>query len=148
MRQEDEKKILQEVYRNARTDLDVIDAVLAKVYDEELAYDLNLKAAKMREFLRRSSDRLNQCGNPFPETGRNGTAGNVRKVTTRVRTMLHGETVQVARMMQEGSKKGAESLKNAVHRYRNAGIYATELAKEMIDFEEETLRKLRSYQDS
>lgn len=147
MRQEDEKKVLQEVYRNARTDLDVIDAVLAKVYDEELAYDLNLKAAKMREFLRRSSDRLNQCGDPFPETGR-GTAGSVRKVTTRVRTMLHGETVHVARMMQEGSKKGAESLKNAVHRYRNAGIYATELAKEMIDFEEETLRKLRSYQDS
>ena len=46
----------------------------------------------------------------------------------------------IAEMMQKGNRRGAEELKNAIHRYKNAGIYATELAKDVIDFEEKNLK--------
>ena len=53
----------------------------------------------------------------------------------------------VADLIGKGNERGVKELKNAIHKYRNAGIYATELAKEMIDFEEENLQKMRSYLD-
>lgn len=144
MKQDEEKKVLQEIWRNARGDLDMIDAVISSVYDEDLAYDLNRKALKMREFLRKSTTRLNQQGEDVCE---HLPGAVMRKKAVHVRTMLQGETAQLAKMMQDGSKNGAERLKNSIHRYKDAGIYATELAKEMIDFEEESQRKLNIYRE-
>ena len=50
--------------------------------------------------------------------------------------------VQADKMEQFARKAG---IKNAIHKYRNAGIYATELAKEMVDFESDNLRKMYTY---
>ena len=47
--------------------------------------------------------------------------------------------------MGKGNERGVKELKNAIHKYRNAGIYATELAKEMVDFESDNLRKMYTY---
>lgn len=49
--------------------------------------------------------------------------------------------------MYKGNDRGVRELKHCDHKYKDAGIYATELAKEMIDFEEENLQKMRSYLD-
>ena len=51
----------------------------------------------------------------------------------------------VADLSGKGNERGVKELKNAIHKYRNAGIYATELAKEMVDFESDNLRKMYTY---
>ena len=51
----------------------------------------------------------------------------------------------VADLIGKGNERGVKELKNAIHKYRNAGIYATELAKEMVDFESDNLRKMYTY---
>ena len=123
--------------------MEAIHQVLKDVYDEELAYELNIEAGKMKEFERKAGIRLQQKGSERAET--NPAARSMLKTAIRMKTVLKNNTSHIADMMQKGNRRGAEELKNAIHKYKDAGIYATELAKEMVDFEEENLRKLQSY---
>ena len=54
-----------------------------------------------------------------------------------MKTMEQNKTGDMADLMYKGNDRGVRELKHAIHKYKDAGIYATELAKEMIDFEEE-----------
>ena len=63
----------------------------------------------------------------------------------RMKQALQNRTEDVADLIGKGNERGVKELKNAIHKYRNAGIYATELAKEMVDFESDNLRKMYTY---
>ena len=63
----------------------------------------------------------------------------------RMKQSLQNRTEDVADLIGKGNERGVKELKNAIHKYRNAGIYATELAKEMVDFESDNLRKMYTY---
>ena len=65
--------------------------------------------------------------------------------TIRMKQALQNRTEDVADIIGKGNERGVKQLKNAIHKYRNAGIYATELAKEMADFEADNLRKMHTY---
>lgn len=140
---EDEQRLLHEICRNSSMGTEAIHQVLKDVYDEELAYELNIEAGKMKEFERKAAVRLQQNGDEQAET--NPAAKSMLKTAIRMKTVFQNNTSHIADMMQKGNRRGAEELKKAIHKYKNAGIYATELAKEMVDFEEENLKKLQSY---
>ena len=55
----EEVSVLQESRRNTRMAIDAIDTVLNKVYDEDLAYDLNCQANKFRELDRKIAAEMN-----------------------------------------------------------------------------------------
>lgn len=140
---EDEQRLLHEICRNSSMGVEAIHQVLKDVYDEELAYELNIEAGKMKEFERKAGARLQQNGDEQAET--NPAAKSMLKAAIRMKTVFQNNTSHIADMMQKGNRRGAEELKKAIHKYKDAGIYATELAKEMVDFEEENLKKLQSY---
>ena len=145
MKQRDENDLLHEICRNASMGTEAIQEVLKDVYDEEFAYELNVQADKMQQFGRKAGMRLRKNGKEPSEPKAISTA--MLKTGIRMKTMLQDKTSDVADMMYKGNERGARELKQAIHKYKDAGIYATELAKEMIDFEEENLRKMRSYFD-
>ena len=62
-----------------------------------------------------------------------------------MKTAVSDKTSRVADMIKKGNQRGADELKKAIHKYKDAGIYATELAKEMIDFEEANSEKMDRY---
>ena len=68
------------------------------------------------------------------------------KTSIKMRKVLQNKTEDVADMIGKGNERGVKELKHAIHKYRDAGIFATELAKEMVDFEEDNLRKMQVYQ--
>lgn len=140
---EDEQSLLHEICRNSSMGVEAIHQVLKDVYDEELAYELNIEAGKMKEFERKAGARLQQSGDG--PAGTNPAAKSMLKTAIRVKTVFQNNTEHIADLMQKGNRRGAEELKKAIHKYKDAGIYATELAKEMVDFEEENLKKLQSY---
>lgn len=143
MSQEDEKRMLHEICRNSKMGVSAIDQVLEKVYDEELAYELHVEADRMREFERKANQRLKSCGDEPEEI--NPVAEAMLRSSIRMKTLFRDGKDHIADMVQKGNRRGAQELKNAIHKYKGAGIYATELAKEMIDFEEENLKKLSVY---
>lgn len=143
MNDKDEERLLHEICRNSSMGVEAIDQVLKDVYDEEFAYELNVEANRMKEFERKANARLNQNGKdasePKPMTKR------MLKTAVKMKTAFSDKTSHIADLMQKGNQRGVDELKKAIHKYKDAGIYATELAKEMIDFEEENLKKLDGY---
>lgn len=142
--QKDENGLLHEICRNSSMGVEAIHEVLKDIYDEEFAYELNIQADKMEQFGRKAGLRLIQNGSEPEEPGMITTA--MLKTSIKMKKALQNKTEDVAEMIEKGNERGVKELKHAIHKYRNAGIYATELAKEMVDFEEDNLRKMQSYQ--
>ncbi|WP_177975862.1 hypothetical protein [Eubacterium sp.] len=145
MTQKDEDDLLHEICRNASMGVEAIHEVLKDIYDEEFAYELNVQADKMQQFGRKAGMRLRENGEEPAEPKPISTA--MLKTAIRMKTMVQNKTGDMADLMYKGNDRGVRELKHAIHKYKDAGIYATELAKEMIDFEEENLQKMRSYLD-
>ncbi|MCD8217718.1 MAG: hypothetical protein LUD01_06685 [Clostridiales bacterium] len=145
MNEKDEDRLLHEICRNSSMGREAIYQVLQDVYDEELAYELHVEAGKMKEFEDKANARLK--GNGKEEAEPKPMAGKMLKSAVKMRTALSDKTPHVADMMQKGNRRGAEELKKAIHKYKGAGVYATELAREMIDFEEENQCRLEAYKN-
>ena len=142
MTQKDENYLLQEICRNSGMGVAAINQVLKDVYDEEFAYELNVQADKMEQFGGRRTDTgawLCRPSEPKP------IATAMLVTAIRMKQALQNRTEDVADLIGKGNERGVKELKNAIHKYRNAGIYATELAKEMVDFESDNLRKMYTY---
>ncbi|WP_296116240.1 hypothetical protein [uncultured Eubacterium sp.] len=144
MTQKDENDLLHEICRNSSMGVDAIHEVLKDIYDEEFAYELNVQADKMEQFGRKAGMRLRANGSEPAEPKPIATA--MLKTSIKMRKTLQNKTEDVADMIGKGNERGVKELKHAIHKYRDAGIFATELAKEMVDFEEDNLRKMQTYQ--
>ena len=144
MTQKDENDLLHEICRNSSMGVDAILEVLNDIYDEEFAYELNVQADKMEQFGRKAGMRLRANGSEPAEPKPIATA--MLKTSIKMRKTLQNKTEDVADMIGKGNERGVKELKHAIHKYRDAGIFATELAKEMVDFEEDNLRKMQTYQ--
>ena len=143
MSENDEERLLHEICRNSSMGREAIHEVLKDVYDEEFAYELHVQEGKMQEFEQRARQRLRQSGKDAAEPG--PLTSGMLKAAVRMKTAVSGRTSQVAEMIRKGNQRGTEELKKAIHKYRNAGIYATELAREMIDFEEDNQENMKRY---
>ncbi|MCD8365967.1 MAG: hypothetical protein LUC83_09230 [Clostridiales bacterium] len=143
MSENDEERLLHEICRNSSMGREAIRQVLEEVYDQEFAYELHLEAAKMKEFENKANSRLNKNGKE--EAAAKPVAERMLKSAVKMRTAFSDQTAHVAGMMQKGNLRGADELKKAIHKYKDAGVYATELAREMIDFEEENQNRLEAY---
>ena len=60
-------------------------------------------------------------------------------------TLLNTSTSHIAELMIQGSNRGLTSMWKALNHYENAGNESTELARELMDFEEKTIEKLKKY---
>ncbi len=145
MSENDEARLLHEICRNSSMGTEAIQQVLKDVYDEEFAYELHVEAGKMREFEQKADERLNRSGKEAGKT--KPMAAKMLKSAVKMRTAVTDSTSHVADMKQKGNRRGADELKKAIHKYKDAGVYATELARDMIDFEEENLKKLARFKD-
>lgn len=139
----EEESVLHETCRNTRMALGAINNVLNKVYDEDLAYDLNCQANKYRELERRAGQALMQEG-IMP---RNGSKLEKAMLWSSIQanTLMNTSTSHVADMMIQGNARGITELMKATHNNKIKGSYANELADELMDFEEKNIEKLKSY---
>ncbi|MFP3154575.1 hypothetical protein LQZ18_09135 [Lachnospiraceae bacterium ZAX-1] len=139
----EEVSVLNESCRNSRMAVEAINTVLNKVYDEELAYDLNLQANKYREFQRKAEKKLREQGRKPKEE--KAVSKAMLWTGIQVNTLLNTSTSHVADMVIQGRAKGITELMKVTHNNKNAGSYANELANELMDFEEKNIEKLKRY---
>ena len=135
--------VLNEAYRSSKMGLEAINAVISKVYDEDLALDLNRQAVRFLSFEDKVTEKIREA-NQRPEPA--STVGKAMLWTSiQANTLLNTSTGHVADMMIQGNARGIADLMKAAHNNKVTGSYANELANELMDFEEKNIQKLKTY---
>ena len=139
----EEACVLHETCRNTRMAMDAVDTVMNKVYDEDMAYDLNCQANEYREFGRKAERALIKEGIMPREGSRMEKAMLWSSIQTN--PLLNTSTCHIADMMIQGNTRGITELMKVTHNNKVKGSYANELANELMDFEEQCIEKLKRY---
>ena len=138
-----EQKVLEEIYRGSRTALLDIHSMIGKVYDEELAYDLNRQAARYSRLGEKAADSLLAEGVIVQPVGILDRAK--RWAAIQAGTALNVSTEHVAQMIKKEEIRRLESIEDILSRNRVTGSVSCELAEEFMAFERENINILGSY---
>lgn len=135
--------VLNETYRNSKMGLEAINAVISKVYDEDLALDLNRQAVRFLSFEDKVAEKIREANKkPEPESA----MGKAMLWTSiQANTLLNTSTEHVADLMIQGNTRGITDLMKAVKGNKGAKKEYCELAEELMDFEEKNISCLKSY---
>ena len=132
-----ELSILLETMKNAEQTLESIQTMLTKVYDVDLAYELNRQANNYRELERKARQKLRSEGIFPKERTRRDKARNWYFL--QANTLLNVSTGHLAGLMIRENQKGIMGMREAACGFRN------EFAEEFINFEEKNIEILRKY---
>lgn len=135
--------VLSEAYRGSRAVQDSINTVLSKVYDEDLALDLNHQAVRFMAFENKVAEKMREA-NERPEKEK--AMEKAKKWTSlQANTWMNTSTEHVADLMIRGNAKAITDMMKTMKANMGAKREYCELAEELMDFEEKNIRKLKSY---
>ncbi len=139
----DDAKVLREVQRNTKMAMKAIDTITDRVYDDDLSMHITRESMKYAELYNKATDRLlNGREASYRE---NGIQDMMLKGGVRANTMLNTSTSHIAELLIQGSNRGLTSMWKAINHNENAGNVSMEIAKELMDFEEKNIEKLKQY---
>ena len=139
----DDAKVLREVQRNTKMAMKAIDTITDRVYDDDLSMHITRESVKYAELYNKATDRLlNGRAASYRE---NGIQDMMLKGGVRANTMLNTSTSHIAELLIQGSNRGLTSMWKAINHNENAGNVSMEIAKELMDFEEKNIEKLKQY---
>ena len=139
----DDAKVLREVQRNTKMAMKAIDTITDRVYDDDLSMHITMESMKYAELYNKATDRLlNGRAASYRE---NGIQDMMLKGGVRANTMLNTSTSHIAELLIQGSNRGLTSMWKAINHNENAGNVSMEIAKELMDFEEKNIEKLKQY---
>lgn len=140
----DEDELLHHICRNsafARRDYRVL---MRKVEDELLAVEMNSQAAKYGELEEEAARLLMKKGKVTPEESLPRRAG--QWAALQAETALNISTPHLAELLEKQQEKRLWKTRRLLRAYRPAASgEACELAKELMDFERQTLEALKRY---
>ncbi len=139
----DDVKVLQEVQRNAKMAMKAIDTISEKVYDDSLAIQVARESMKYGDIYNKATDRL--LDGKAPSYRETGFQDLMLKGGVKANTMLNTSTSHIAELMIQGSNRGLTSMWKAINHHENAGEVSMEVAKELMDFEEKNIERLKKY---
>ncbi len=136
-------EVLNEAYRGARAGQESINTVISKIYDEDLALDLNRQAVRFMAFENRIADKLREENQRPSGVSRMERAKNWTAI--QANTLTNTSTEHMADMMIQSNAKAITELMRTVKKNQGAKREYCELAEELMDFEEKNISKLKSY---
>ena len=142
-RKSDDAKVLRAVQRNTKMAMKAIDTITDRVYDDDLSMHITRESMKYAELYNKATDRLlNGRAASYRE---NGIQDMMLMGGVRANTMLNTSTSHIAELLIQGSNRGLTSMWKAINHNENAGNVSMEIAKELMDFEEKNIEKLKQY---
>lgn len=139
----DDVELLREVQKNTEMGMHALEVVSNKVYDDSLALMLARESFKYGELHDRARAQLLAAKQrPEPES-----KVNRMMLTAAIQgnTLLNSSTSHLAELMIRGSSMGLSSLWKSMNHNAQAGELSMELAKELMDFEENNIKELKKY---
>lgn len=139
----DDVKVLQEVQKNAKMAMKAIDTVSEKIFDDNLAMQVTRESMKYADIYNKATDRL--LDGKAASYRESGFQDMMLKNAVKANTMFNTSTSHIAELMIQGSNRGLTSMWKAINHNERAGNVSMEVAKELMDFEEKNIERLKSY---
>lgn len=139
----EEVKLYREIQKNADMGIKAIDTIADKVYDDDLAMQISRQSLKYSDLKNRASDQLLQAkSEPYRS---NYVTDIMLAGGIHYNTLFNTSTSHIAELMILGSSRGITQMCKTLNHCQGAGSHCTELAKELVDFEEKNIERLKKY---
>lgn len=139
----DDQEILREVQKNTDMAIRAIDTVSEKVHDEELRQELSKEKLLYSVIQNKATDRLQS----ERAEGYHGSSMQdlMLKGGIQMNTLTNCSTSKIAELMIQGSSRGITNMWKSINHHQNSGNTSMEIAKELVDFEEKTIGRLKKF---
>ena len=138
-----EVAIYREIQKNTEMAMKAIDTISDKVYDDSLAMQLSRQSLKYSEIHNAASKQLAEGKAEYYRSG--ALADAMLKTGIHYNTMLNTSTGHIAELMIKGSTNGIIEMEKVLRRNEQADGKPVTLAKQLIEFEEDTVERLKQY---
>ena len=139
----DDAEILRAIQKNAKTAMKALDTINEKIYDDDLAMQLARQTVRYSEIYNEATNKLLDANE---ETYHGG--GLTEKLMTggiKANTFLNTSTSHLAEVVIGGCNRGVVDMCKVLNQNENArGVYV-EMARELMDFEEHNIERLKKY---
>lgn len=123
--------------------MNAIHSIIGKVYDDDLVLDLNRLAYQYAKIGEKASNKLFENGlKPETDSPLNKAMmwGSIQ-----LNTLTDISTEHIAELMIQGSTRGMTEMTKSVKDNLTCGKFSMEIARELIDFEEKSIKRLKAY---
>lgn len=139
----DDAKVLKEVQHSTQMGMTAIETLLDKIGDDDFSLQLSRQSLRYSQIHNRALDRILQG---------EGTALRPNQVEDMLlRGSIHADTAfnisrgHLAELVIRNCNRGITSMWKAIQHNRLADNETVELAQELVDFEQESIRQMRKY---
>lgn len=139
----DDVELLREIQKNTEMGMHALEVMENKVYDDSMALMLARESFKYGEIHDRARAQL-LAANQRPEP-ENKVNRMMLTAAIQGNTIFNASTSHLAELMIRGSNMGLSDLWKAMNHNPQAGDKTVELAKELMDFEENNIKELKKY---
>lgn len=139
----DDVAVLKEVEKNTQMAMKAIDALSDKIYDDNMALQVSRQALKYSEIHNKATGKLVDA---HAQTYKGSVMNDVMLVSgVHMNTMLNTSTSHIAEMLIQGSNRGLTHMWKSLNMHQGIQDNTMEIAKELMDFEEKNIERLKKF---
>ncbi|MDR2045063.1 MAG: hypothetical protein LBQ15_12050 [Clostridium sp.] len=138
-----EVRIYREIQKNTQLAMKAMDTLSDKVYDERLAAQISKQTLGYSRIHNQAMENLLQA-KAEPYHGSH-VENILRKGSLHYNTLLNTSTGRIAEVMIKESNSGILEMSKILNRSEEAGEKPLTLAKELLDFEQDSIETLKQY---
>ena len=139
----DDQEILKEVQKNTGMAVKAIATISEKTCDDIMRHELAREKRRYLDVYHKAEACLMQ--NKAEEYHGNVMEDMMLKSAINMNTMLNCSTSKIAELMIQGSNRGITSMWKSMNHHPDATQASMEIAKELMDLEEECIERLKRY---
>lgn len=139
----DDREILKEVQKNAGMALTAITVITDKAYEETMKYELARESMAYADLYRKAAKNLLCAGEKAYQ--KSAVEDKLLTGAIHMNTLTNSSTGRLAELMIQGSNRGILSMWKSMNHNKEAEGISLELAKELMDFEEKCIERLKKY---
>lgn len=138
-----ETTIYREIQRNTKMAMKAIDAISSKVRHNGLAHQIARQSAKYAELYNRATKELTLAHERSYYSS--AISELMLRMAVNCNTMMNRSTSHIAELMIKGSNMGILEMEKIIRHNQEAGKEAVDLARQLIEFENNNVKRLKEY---
>lgn len=139
----DDAKLLREVQKNTEMGMTAIDTILDKIGDDEFSLQLSKQALRYSEIHNRALEQILQ--NEGEVYRGSQIADMALRGSIHMNTVFNISRGHLAEMVIQGSNRDITDMWKAMKHNSLATCQAMEIAQELVDFEQESIERMKEY---
>ncbi len=139
----DDAKLLQEVQRSTQMGMAAIDTIMDKAENDDFSRQLSRQSLRYAQIHNKALDRILEGEGDVHRTGRVGEF--LLRSGIHAGTALNVSRGHLAELVIQNSSRRMTDMWRAIKHNQLAADETVELARELVDFEQDTVEKMREY---